>query len=362
MAITIYSQSFKREIDIEQLLFLRGHTEQVDINTKIKKLSISEKTKISQDVLCPICHSQGGEIISASKSNQSHFRFESHEYFCDYNKSKQIKGQKGKIVDFSDSRSNQTKIIRELVAKGIEQKIISQQVISDMRKYFYETKVKHQYTMDISINALNWFQILIYHKHISLEVSNIKFNPSYAQIPNFNWRLAAEDLFRNENKNLIEKVTNDSYILPQKLLFQVRNTIENTQNSLVFDVKELRIPYQNTIILSKFIVVNFAIKDSKGKDLTSSDIVLAFAALLLYISEWNIELAISNLIKIVTSPDPVDINSGNIIGLNPFYNFEMWDIISKIKEVSNYSTNGFDYTKQIKCIQQQLESKYKGSE
>ena len=35
MAITVYSQKFKREIDIEQLLSLLGHNSLVDINTKI---------------------------------------------------------------------------------------------------------------------------------------------------------------------------------------------------------------------------------------------------------------------------------------------------------------------------------------
>ncbi|MBD2693579.1 hypothetical protein [Anabaena catenula] len=80
---------------------------------------------------------------------------------------------------------------------------------------------------------------------------------------------------------------------------------------------------------------------------------------LLYISQWNIDLAILKLIEIVKSPEPIDINSGNIIGLNPFYNFEVWANISKIREVAKNSKNGFDYKAQIEAIEEQLKNEYR---
>ncbi|MBD2564311.1 MULTISPECIES: hypothetical protein [Nostoc] len=360
MAITVFSQTFKRELDIEQILSLRGHDCRLDINTRIKNLSNEEKGEIYNDVICPICRSQGGKIVLASTSKQAHFRFDTHNYFCDYNNSKDNKSQKGKLVDFGSDRSHETKIIRELVAKGIEQEIISQHLISEMRKYFYDTKIDNQYKMDVSVDAFKWWMKLTFLQPLSLTtIHHIKFNPIYAQLPNFNWKLAAESLFIQENINLIEIANNCDWRITQKIYDKTIRTIQDTQSSIVFYVTKLHIPYQNTITLAHFIANNLFIKDSKkGNYLISSDIVLALAALLLYIADWDIEAAILKLIKIVESPAPNDINSGNVIGLNPFYDFEVWAIIAKVREVSNYSTNGFDYKAHIEAIETRLKSEY----
>ncbi len=142
MAITIYSQQFQREIDVEQLLSLRGHSDTSKLATIIKKLTKNEKSEIYHDVLCPICRCKGGKLVAPTLSKQAYFKFDSHEYFCDYKNSRKGKGQKGKQVNFGDSRSEQTKLIRELVARGIEQKIFTQLDIEDMRRYFYDKKLK----------------------------------------------------------------------------------------------------------------------------------------------------------------------------------------------------------------------------
>lgn len=359
MAITVYSQRFRRELDIEQLLSLLGHDYRLHINTRIKNLSNQEKDEIYNDVICPICRSKGGKIVLASMSKQGHFRFDTHNYFCDYNTSKDNKIQKGKLVDFGSDRSHETKIIRELVAKGIEQKIISQQLISEMRKYFYETKIQNQYQMDVSVEAFQWWVRLRYSKALTLKsINHIKFNPIYAQLPNFDWRLAAESAFIQENINLIEIAKNCYWEITEKLRDRAIKMVQNTQGNLVFDVTKLQVPYQNTINLAQFIAYNFSIKDSKNRYLINSDMILAFAALLLYIDDWNIEAAILKLIKIVQSPDPNDMNSGNVIGLNPFYDFEVWATIAKVKEVSNYSTNGFNYKAQLEAIETRLKNEY----
>ncbi|MBD2207816.1 hypothetical protein H6G33_36575 [Calothrix sp. FACHB-1219] len=358
MAITVYSQTFQRELDVEQLLSLLGYNNELDINARIKKLSKQENNKIYNDVICPICGCKGGSIVTASISKQAHFRFKDHNYFCDYNFSKENKSQKGKSVDFGDERSNETKIIRELVTKGIEQKIISQQLISEMRKYFYDTKIQNQYKMDISTEALDWCINLRNSKYsIAANFTDIKFNPVYTQLPNFDWKLAAKSLFIEENANLIEIANNCFLRTDKNLIDKVRKKIQDTQEYVVFDVSKLEIPYKNTIKFAQFITVNFSLQDKKTEYyLINSDIVMAFAALLLYAVNWNIEFAILNLIKIVQSPQSVDMNSGNIIGLNPFYDFEVWSIIAKIREVLTHSKNGINYQDQIELIEAQLKN------
>ncbi|MGJ5634038.1 hypothetical protein [Nostoc sp. CALU 1950] len=85
---------------------------------------------------------------------------------------------------------------------------------------------------------------------------------------------------------------------------------------------------------------------------------MAFAALLLYLVNWDVQLAILKLIEIVQYPTPTDINYGNIIGFNPFCDFEVWATIAKVREVIKYSKNGFYYTIQIEAIEARLKQEY----
>jgi hypothetical protein len=361
MAITVYSQRFERELDIEQLLSLLGYNNELDINIKIKKLSKQETNEIYNDLICPICNSKGGSIVKASPSTQAHFRFNTHNDFCDYNDSKDNKSQKGKSVDFGIERSSETKIIRELVAKGIEQKIISQDLIGEMRRYFYNTKIQNKYTMEISTKALNWCKNIKELKpFISINIKRLKFNPIYAQLPDFSWELAAKSLFLQDNIDLIELANNYSFKFDKKLYDKTNEKIQDTQGRDVFDVSKLEIQYKNTITFTQFIRFNLLSKSNKNPNyLIDSDIVLAFAALLLFAVGWNIESAILNLVKIVQSPNPTDINYGNVIGLNPFYDFEVWANITKVREFySKYNPDDIDYKTQIELIEIRLKKEY----
>ena len=136
-----------------------------------------------------------------------------------------------------------------MVAKGIEQKIISQQMISEMRKYFYETKVNYKYKMDVSIDALKWFYLLKSFKRRTLNIPDIKFNPLHAQLPEFNWNIAAEIFFINENSNLIQIASDYSLENTQKLRDKTEKIIERTQGSLVLMLKKnnKRLVYQKSI-------------------------------------------------------------------------------------------------------------------
>ncbi|OKH35822.1 hypothetical protein NIES2101_37460 [Calothrix sp. HK-06] len=357
MSITIFSQSLNGEFDIEQFLILKGYTEKVDINIKINKLSKIELSKINQDVLCPICRSQGSIIVKKTKLKQAHFRFSNHKYFCDYNKSILKELKTSRDIDFSKfrgkDRTAQTQIVRKLVAKGVEQGFFSQKDIDEMRIYFYKSKEDSQFLMDVSKTKLDWFFYLksLNYKHFSFIYNH--FKPIYIDLPTFDWNEFAQYIFKKNNEKIIEKTSFLSFI-NIKVRQQIYEIIKSTENKLVFDVKDLYIPYKNTIELTKIIVSAF----SKSDKWVNSDIFLAFSALLLYISEWDVSIAVENFIYILNSPEPIDINEGNVIGLNPFYNFEAWLAISHIREVVKENVDGFDFYKQLETIERELKDKY----
>ncbi len=373
MPKTAYSQRFKRELDPEQLLSLLGYDLQSDPD--FKNLSEKLRDEIHCDVVCPQCGVGGAVIVSRSNSKktnkalrQPHFRFlagdnnNAHHPLCDhYDDDSSSKSQREQLIDFGNDRSFETKIIRELVAKGIEQKIISQQIIRDMRQWFFDTKISNQFTMDISEEALQWtYEIssLFHHR-------GIPFKPIHAELPNFDWRHAAILQFVEENSNLINIVRTRWWGYEKKIEQRALSFVRQTQGKTVFNVLALENQYKKTIELSCFIVRNLRIVERNlyffEQHLRLSikeSTVSAFAAVLLYISNWDVEAAISKLVAIVQAPTPTDMNAGNVIGLNPFHDFAAWANIMKAKEVVQYSPNGFNLDAQIEAIEQRLKEQY----
>lgn len=373
MPITAYSQRFKRELDTEQLLSLFGYNLQSDPD--LKNLSEKLRDEIYRDVVCPQCGVSGAVIVSRSNSKktnkalrQPHFRFlasdntNAHNPLCDhYDDDSSSKSQREQLIDFGNDKSFETKIIRELVAKGIEQKIISQQSIRDMRQWFFDTKSSNQFTMDISKEALQWtYEISsLFHHH------GIQFKPIHAELPNFDWRHAAILQFVEENRHLINIVRTRWWGYDKKVEQRALNLVKQTQGKTVFNVLALENQYRKTIELSCFIVRNLRIVERNlyffERNLRLSikpSTVSAFAALLLYITNWDIDEAIFKLVAIVQAPTPNDMNAGNVIGLNPFHDFASWANIMKAKEAVQYSHNGFDLDAQIEAIEQRLKKQY----
>lgn len=372
MPKTAYSQRFKRELDPEQLLSLLRYDLKSDPD--LKNLSGELRDEIHRDLLCPECGVSGGVIVSRSKSTKSnkalrqpHFRFlagdntSAHHPLCDHYDDSSIKSKKEQLIDFGNDRSFETRIIRELVAKGIEQKIISQQTIRDMRQWFFDTKIRHQFTMDVSQDSLQWiFKIsgLFFHR-------GIPFKPIHAELPNFDWRHAAILQFVEENRHLINIVRTRWWGYHKKIEKRALKFVEQTQGKTVFDVTKLEKQYEKTIELACFMVRNLRLVERNQyfaeQDLRlgiTTGVVSAFAALLLYITDWDVDAAISKLVAIVKAPTPTDMNAGNVIGLNPFHDFAVWANIMKAREVAQHSFNGFDYEAQIETIEQRLKKQY----
>jgi hypothetical protein len=376
MPKTAYSQKFQRELDPEQLLSLL----QYDLNSDpdLKNLSGTLRSEIHSDLTCPECGATGGIIVSRSKSQkgymgrhfiirQSHFRFlasegvtSTHHPLCDYYEDSKPKSQKESLVNLGGDRSFDTKVIRELVSRGIEQQIFSQQTIRNMRQWFFDTKVKNQFNMDVSEEFLRWASNLssLAHHH------GRPFNPVHAELPDFDWKHAAIFQFVEENRDLIDMVRDRWWGYDSKAEQRASRLIQLTQGKTVFDVTVLAEYYKRTIELACFMKQNLRVSDRKlqfhkyqlsDKKLAS---IVAFAALLLYVSDWDFDEAVLNLIKIMKAPVPTDMNAGNVIGLNPFHDLAAWSNILKAKEIAQYSYKGFDFDYQVEVIEQRLRGKY----
>lgn len=371
MPITAYSQRFERELDAVQWLHLCKYDLKSDPD--LKNLPQELRDESSVDLTCPQCDAKDCVIVSASKDKktkkdlrQPHFRFNNHHPLCDYH----ADANNTSNIDFGNkgnSRIIETEKIRELVANGIELKIISQPLIKAMRRYFFETKVKYNFTLDIYEKAFGCYSQLT--DLCRLSNKEIIFDPIHANFPNFNWNYAAKVQFVQENRNLINMCCSNKNGYHTNIYNRASRLIELYQNKAIFDVTKLEGQYKKAINIALFIERNFKIFKQKKYSfahylhrreyVTETRIVLAFAALLLYVSDWKIETAIIKLEQIVNFCGPYNINAGNVIGLNPFHDFEAWALIMKVREIAQNSPNGFDYNAQIKEIENRLREEHK---
>ena len=71
---------------------------------------------------------------------------------------------------------------------------------------------------------------------------------------------------------------------------------------------------------------------------------MAYAALLLFINKWDIEASLSMHNERIAPIDKIiNMNLGNVIGINPFMNYAEWDVL-KFVDVWTNQSEGFDMT------------------
>lgn len=340
MPITAYSNYFSEELDVAQLLSKLGYDTAHDPD--YTQVPSEIRQFISDTVVCPSCGIGRPSIVGRSKSRktgvgvgQPHFRFSlggynsAHDPMCDFFDETRT-SQPAHLVDFRLDQSAQTQYVRELVCRGIEQQAFSQATIRAMRQWFLEVKREHSFAMDVTPDLLTWCGSL-YRTQQHLHA--YPFHPSHGDLPNYDWKVAATRVFAERHEALLTECRRTYFRvwfhdreLPSLIKFAKRY-----QGKAVFNVLALENHYRDTISLSRFIIdqihpqrhstVYLLPSLGNGKSLSS---VLAFGALLLFASAWDTNKAIDLFVKLATSPPAANPNAGNIVGLNPFHDYESW--------------------------------------
>ncbi|EJT85896.1 hypothetical protein [Pseudomonas asiatica] len=69
---------------------------------------------------------------------------------------------------------------------------------------------------------------------------------------------------------------------------------------------------------------------------------MAFTALLLFLSSWDLNQAASLFAQIASYREAVDQNLGNVMGLNPFHDYDAWAALKALQEIPVQEFNGYD--------------------
>ncbi|WP_156343713.1 MULTISPECIES: hypothetical protein [unclassified Pseudomonas] len=342
MSKTAYSISFKRELDVEQLLALHLNCSVDEAASILGNVPADLKSFVQSDVRCPYCGVSGGLIVNAGKARgsarivkQAHFRFvnnrgeEAHLDFCEQNPKLLDRSVVEGDVSLSSSRSNLMRQIRELVCKGIEQGVFNQGDMVKMRRWYYEVKLANGFDMSVSPLTLEFTNKLLQIRW----VKSVPFHPSHPLAPNYDWNFEAKAKLVREQKELIRAMEN----LAVHRGKGVEGILQKNMGRRCFDPSELRPCYEKTISLCCYLARCLGQNIRGQQKIQFGDApseFLALCSLILFVYDWDLNKAtakISFLLSVRTIDDRL---LGNIIGLNPFHDYEAWRVIKGLHDLS----------------------------
>ena len=344
MPLTAYSISHPGERDVEQTLNWTS-AKFGQPYTGVDTIPEAIRAYLRTDLQCPSCFVTGAEIVRAAAktgkgSRQSFFRFTTpgHRPHCDFGSPENANTVPENLVSLTESKSNLTRAVRDLVCTGIEQGVFSQISIRDMREWFFNKKVESLFVVSLNPRLPAWISALQENMFRSSGAlpAGVPLTFEIAALPQFDWRAEAA---RRVMERYPQHGANMKSIQDQRIAMfgdagnRVELLAQRFQGRAVFDPTVLASEYGKTLSLANFMGQNHSpLRAAKGSSGTAS--VLAFSALLLFIRGWDVSLAISDFVRIVAAIGSAKQDLGNVMGLNPFHDYDAWNILKHLQDLN----------------------------
>lgn len=192
MSHTAFSQHYDRELDVRQLLRLRGVTATLD--DAAFELSASERDWMRADLVCPSCRCGGASIVLSDvvkprgrNNRQAHFRFldgagrTAHTLGCDFYPLDDEPGcVRGVDVQFS-ANDKDTRVVRELVCKASAAGELTRAQIYAMRSWFLAQRDASTFDVRGSSAMVDWLWGL---RGLPV-LEALEFKPFHVTLPGF---------------------------------------------------------------------------------------------------------------------------------------------------------------------------------
>lgn len=367
MPTTAYSNYFKRELDVGQLVRL---ILQDAPDASEDHLSDAQRVWIRTDVRCSSCGVGGAQIVRATKpagarggTRQAHFRFlgddamDAHHRFCEFHGADGLERQPENLVNFGSAKTIETRLVGQLVCKGIEQGIFDQTAIRRMRQWFFDLKAANRFTIAIDPTAVDWLSALLRHPTYQRWV----FHPVQAQLPGFDWKQATRQAFTEQFWPLFDHMSGRRV---GDTKARAKDLVARYADQEVFDPAALKLNYERTLQLAIFIGHNSGLDFRRSKPdeyrwKGAPPALLALCALVLFVSDWQLNAAIGKFAQILAAPDPSDPLLGNVVGLNPFHDYAAWQMVVLAQEIAAQPTGVRLYDSELARIEAELRETYR---
>lgn len=370
MTITAYSRTFKRELDARQLESL------FDENNADPAMSFRDFVK--SDIECPACNVSGGHYVAEAKSQskgnivkQAHFAFrdsqgkDSHLPFCDFytgSDKLNVIANDGR-VDFMRSGSEVTHLIGLMVCAGIEANIFTQQDIRNMRQWFLDLREQGSFIFNLNPHILHIARAsLIRNKRnrdqYIVDVSETKnswFDIDYEVYQSLYFKFPELALERRDNPELW-------CVRLKGVVTKAKSIIVKDSGTVTFDRSILSEKYQlATQIASQVRAAHPQLRVLMGYStsaLRGSNPLMAFAALLLFVSDWDVAAAEEKIEAILTVKSVADITAGNVVGLNPFIHYSAWVLVKALHDLQSELGYEVDFEAEFSSEKERLMKQY----
>jgi hypothetical protein len=334
MAITVFSKKFSREVDALQYFSLIGHNVKQD--QELNLITDIERSIVRDDISCPSCGVTNAIIVSGAKGHrnsplrQPHFRFidengnESHDDFCDLKTIKPFKDETSHYENFNLNKSNTdtTRIIGKLISSALSNNIIKVSDIIGFRQWHFNIKKNNIVYVDFSPDKLHPY--LVYRCRGNLDL-NLALSPTVDSKSVIN-KLALDKIVAS-NKGTLDKILQQPKF---KMKERELDKFFKKGGKSIFDVRKIIKEYYLVNMLGNAMLDSFNCSLRGIKDTSA---LQAYCGLLLYVNEWSVDSSIEMCNKIINCKVNESAILGNIIGLNPFYKFELYSAILDINEV-----------------------------
>ncbi|MDY4336122.1 hypothetical protein AB6D30_20840 [Pectobacterium brasiliense] len=332
MTDTAFSKSLQMEVDPEQYMALKN----------LDGGSVHAVAR--EDILCPICKVGGGSFVKASQSEgynkKSHFRFagdngEGHHPSCDFYGDRLSSEVKLHLVQFTKDRTKYSQLIRKLVCAGIQENIFTQEKMWQMREWFFKKRKDSTLEIWLDEEHLDWLEYITSLRDSYRAWTNpdiLPFSPIQVTVPGFSWSRAIDREALIVHLETLQKLREIS--VSNRDISAILEHLRNNRSRTILDPTLLEDEINKTKKLTDFVMCNYQEFQTKTvRDRAYGEAkFLAFAALLLFVSDWNIDTAIGKFSKIVRIKEVDDMLAGNFIGLNPYFHYDVARTVKKLQD------------------------------
>lgn len=334
MAITAFSKKLGVELGASQYLEKMGHD--IKSDPELQNISEEERRVIKDDIICPSCRAGNAIIVSGSRSlttnlniREAHFRFinsdgkNAHGEFCDLREDKPFNDSTVDKINFLEPRtqSKTTKLIGKIVTKALNNGLISVSQMIEFREWHYNLKKDNIVSINFDSEKIFPYHVFLCRKN---STSDMLIESSKTET---NIRKSELDYFVGTNKATLEKISKhrDFKVKPKP----IENFLKK-KNKDIFDVRKLINEY--TMVRDLSSGLNSALKIYRS-GMRDKSLIDAFSGLILFTCNWDINKAVDKCNEILKSEESDEKIMGNIIGLNPFYKFELYASLLNINDV-----------------------------
>jgi hypothetical protein len=375
MPTTAFSREAQAELDIEQ--WLERNAYQVRDDPKLERMPPKLRAKAADDIECSGCQARGAILVATGKQartgrgvSQGHFRFgetggtNPHHPLCDFSDDRGVR-EDGHMVNLAKDKSALTKLVRDLVCRGIRAGLFGQGDIRAMRLWFLQARTEHASTLDITVEDLKWCADL--DRARVWPHDDITFRPEHGMMPGFDFAEAARRELWRRSAHLADGRSINVHFQSEPLQRAIK-LAEHGAHVSVFDPTALRDKFEATVGLSNFAVTHlFAGSRRRPPEPLNgnarfwdgrANAFLALASLLLFKSDWDDSRASVLLAQVLALPSVADGLEGNVIGLNPFHDYRAWELVHEARRMVARRVDSRPVPEQIDAIKMQLEASF----